>query len=104
MSNRINWKKLFKRIPPSVKIGKRTYEIVWVDEFMGVPKLGETRFDKPQIALLIKQTPKQAVSTYLHEVLHAVSFEENVNLTENQVLALEKSLLYVLKTDNLFKE
>jgi hypothetical protein len=41
----INWKKYHSNIPSSVKIGKSTYEVVWVNDFhKDEDQLGETRF------------------------------------------------------------
>lgn len=101
----INWKKYYKNIPSSIKIGKNIYEILFID---GFPKdneqLGESRFgDNKQIVINLNQPIKEAVHTYFHEVLHIMSFEYNVNLTEKQVLSLERGLKDLLKKDNLFK-
>lgn len=95
---------MVKRIPSKVQIAKnRTYEIVWIDSFSDQSVLGETRFDKDQIVIKTNLSPKTTIITYLHEVLHAVSAEHDVVLTENQVLALENSFYYILKNDNVFK-
>lgn len=102
----INWLLYFNNIPSRIKIGKSVYQILWVDEF---PKdkrqLGETNFhgDK-RIIIKLGQSNKEAVHTYWHEVLHAISEEFDVGLTEKQVLRLEKSLSSVIKSDNLFKK
>lgn len=101
----IKWKKLAKRIPFSIKTSKNdTFPVVFVTDFADGKTLGETRFDPPQIAILLGQSPKMTVITYLHEVLHAISYTHGANLTENQVLALEQSIAYILKHNNLFKE
>lgn len=100
----VNWKKMVTKIPSKVQIAKnKTYEIVWIDSFENEKVLGETRFDKNQIVIKKQLSPKTTIVTYLHEVIHAVSAEHDVELTENQVLALETSFYYLLKTDNVFK-
>lgn len=101
----INWKKHYKNIPSSVKIGKNTYEILYISEFPKDHKqLGESRFgDNKQIIINLNQPIREAVHTYFHEILHIMSFEYDANLTENQVLGLEKGLKDLLKKDNLFK-
>jgi hypothetical protein len=66
--------------------------------------VGETRFDRKQIAIKDKLSPKNTVITYLHEVAHGLSAEHDMQLTENQILALEKGLYYLLKDGNLFKK
>lgn len=100
----VNWRKLAKRIPHKVQIGnKNFYEILWVERFDDPEQVGEMFKDLKQIKLKIDQTNKEKVLTYLHEVIHAFSDENDIGLTESQVSKLEKSMLYYwLKTDNLF--
>ena len=101
----VNWKNLVKKIPNKVQLSKRgEYEIVWVDSFKQDDVVGETRFDRKQIAIKKKMSPKNTVITYLHEVAHGLSAEHDMQLTENQILALEKGLYYLLKDGNLFKK
>ena len=100
-----NWKKLVKRIPNKVQLSRKgEYEIVWVESFKEDDVVGETRFDRKQIAIKDKMSAKNTVITYLHEVTHGLSAEHNIQLTENQVLAIEKGLYYLLKDGNIFKK
>jgi hypothetical protein len=100
----IDWFKYFSRIPAQVKIGKSTYQILWVVEFpKDKEQLGESRFDElKQIIIKIGQSNKESVHTYWHECLHAASEEYEIGLTENQVLKLEKFLPNILKNGNLW--
>jgi hypothetical protein len=99
----VNWKDLLNRIPHTVHTGyKHRFEIVWVDDFPDGKTAGETRFDPLQIAIKKGQSDKEAVLTYLHEVLHAVSHTHDIGLTETQVRKLEKALTPLLKDDNVF--
>lgn len=100
----INWTKLKRRIPSKVVIGDCTYEVLFIDEFKSPSILGETRLEDKQIVLKNGQTPKELVKTYIHECLHAVSEEFDVNLTEQQVLKLEEALSCILKDGNVFKK
>lgn len=101
----VNWKKLVKKIPNLVQLSKNgQYEIVWVDSFKEDDVMGETRFDRKQIALKKGMSAKNTIITYLHEVAHGLSAEHDAQLTENQILALEKGLYYLLKDGNLFKK
>lgn len=101
----VNWKKLAKKIPNKVQLSKKgEYEIVWVDSFKENDVVGETRFDRKQIAIKDKMSPKNTVITYLHEVAHGLSAEHEIQLTENQILSLEKGLYYLLKDGNVFKK
>jgi hypothetical protein len=100
-----NWKKLVKRIPNKVQLSRKgEYEIVWVESFKEDDVVGETRFDRKQIAIKDKMSAKNTVITYLHEVTHGLSAEHDIQLTENQVLAIEKGLYYLLKDGNIFKK
>jgi len=102
--SRVNWKEKKAQIPNRVQISTKVfYEICWIDSFVDPNVMGETRYDTKQIILKTGQSNKECVHTYLHEVDHARSFEYKVNLTENQVRALERSVYYVLKPGNLFK-
>lgn len=101
----VNWKKLAKKIPNKVQLSKKgVYEVVWVESFKESDVLGETRFDRKQIAIKDNMSAKSTVLTFLHEVTHGLSAEHEADLTETQVLAIEKGLYYLLKEGNLFKK
>lgn len=99
----IKWKTYFNRIPAHIKIGKNNYEILWTEEFKhDDTQLGESRFGQVrQIIINKNQSIKEAVHTYWHEVIHAISEEYGVNMTEKQVIAFEKGLKHVF---DLFKK
>lgn len=100
----VNWKHLKTRIPHQVQISRKKYmEIAYVQDFKDGKTLGEMRPDINQIVIKTDMSPKETVCTYIHELLHAISNEYEVNLTENQVLALEKSLYYIFKPGNVIK-
>jgi len=101
----INWFKYLQNIPARIKIGKNTYEILWISEFKDKEQVGESRFsEEKQILIKIGQSNKESVHTYFHEVLHAISEEYSVNLTENQVLNFEKALKDIIRDNNLWKK
>lgn len=100
---RVNWKLLKSQIPHRVQIGKRVFEILWVDDFADGKTLGETRFDPPQIVIKTGESDKLTVKIYAHELVHAISDEEEVGLTETQVLKLEHAMIYLLKPNNVFE-
>lgn len=98
------WSFFKRRIPHTVQIrNKISYEILWAEQMVTPDNLGETRFNERQIIIKRGMTDKLTVVTYLHELLHALSYEYDINLTESQVLACEKFFLYILKNDNIFK-
>lgn len=101
----VNWRKLRSSIPSSVHIGKQLYEIVFIDQFLDPHTLGETRFEgKRQIVIKNGLTPKETVKVYFHELIHAFSEEFNAEMTETQVLAMEKGLHWWMKRDNIFEK
>ena len=93
---RINWKKLKVNIPNKIHTAPRSfYEVLYIDGFHsdkedGRKTFGETRFDPQQIVINSKQDPKELIHTLWHEVAHALSEEYGTNLTENQVISVEK--------------
>jgi len=104
---KMSWNSLIKRIPSKVQVDKDIhYEVLWSDEISGDHHLmGQTRFDKGYKQIVIRKdlSDQDIIVTYLHELLHAISFEYGIKLTENQILALEKSFYYILKSNNVFK-
>jgi hypothetical protein len=96
-----NWKKLRKNIPNRVRTKSRAhYEVLWSDEFhfdekTGKKTYGTTRFDPNLITLNINQGDKETIHTYWHEMIHAISVDYDVNLTETQVENFEKAYLYI---------
>lgn len=105
MSKRINWKNLYSKIPDKFRAGDDIIKVQWIDEF---PKdkrqVGESNFNNNTITLKKNEKIKDTVHTYFHECLHIFSDQFDINLTENQVRKLEKTLKYWIKTDNIFKE
>lgn len=101
---RINWKKLVKEIPASVKVGPRIhYEVLWTNQFENPDLMGEMRPDNRQIVIKSGLSPKETVTTFFHEWLHAVSDENEAALTEQQVSQLEKRFVDFQTFFNLFK-
>lgn len=101
----LNWRKFKSLIPHRIQLNKNSwYEIVWISEFKDGNTLGEMRPDEQQIVIKTEESPKVTVITYLHEVLHSISDEYDVGLTETQILKLEKAFHYALKSGNIFKE
>lgn len=101
----IDWAKYFKRIPVSVQLTKKVkYDVLWTRPDPSLDHIGRTHTDSKQIIVDNTLKPKLAVHTYIHELIHAISEEYKVGLSEKQVLALEKALYFVLKPVNVFKE
>ncbi len=99
-------KDLIKLIPNKVRItSKVTYEVVWIDSFLNDPKqMGETRCSESlkQIVISKSQPESEMFLTFLHEFIHAVALENNIELTEKHVIGLEKGIFRSLKLNKVF--
>jgi hypothetical protein len=93
-------------IPDRVQVGRKSWYTVLrvVKPPSGDYTAGECDPNTKTIFIRINETPRQTVLTYLHEVLHAYSFEYDIGLTESQVTAMETKVFhYLLKNGNVFK-
>jgi len=108
MSKRINWKKEVKRIPSKVLIDKKVnYDVVWQHDIIdtkGNHLCGLTDLDNKIIFIKIGMPARLTIETYFHEIFHAWSHEHEINLTEPQVLAMEKIVPFLIRKDNILKE
>ncbi len=81
-------------IPSKVRItAKVTYEVLFTDEFLAGPHLlGEMRPTEKQIVIKNGQSDTELAKTYIHELFHAISDENDIKLTEKQVRKLENAV------------
>lgn len=98
-SARLKVKQYLKNMPDKVQTGPKQFcEILYADKIRGDDgTLGEARPDTRQIVISTNQSDKEKLMTAFHEYIHFLSFDYNINLTENQVLALEKAMPYLIK-------
>jgi len=95
-------KRKYPTVPSRIRVAaKKTYEIVDIESFADADILGECRYDLSQIVIKKGLSDKERFSTFIHEVIHMVSFENDANLTENQVLAMEHGLMKLLTLNKL---
>jgi predicted DNA binding protein len=66
--------------------------------------LGLTHNDKKLIEVLEGMDKNEEGDTTLHEVLHAIDFVFDLNLTERQIKVLSSALINVLNTNPNFRE
>lgn len=100
----MKWSFYRKHIPNKVQVSSGVvYEILWVDEFIDNTNVGECRYDQQQVVLKKGLSHKQTLETYIHELLHLFSHEYGVDLSEQDVLKLEKIIPFILKENNIFK-
>lgn len=97
-----NWNKFSKNIPTKAKIASKVhYEVLLIKDFHGEDTYGEARYNQRQIVLKSDLGPKIKTQVYFHEILHALSNEHNIGLTEEQVLNFESALPYLI---NIIKQ
>ena len=97
-------KKLKDLIPSTTRItSKVSYEVVFIDNFPDEKQVGECRQNPSQIVIKNGESDTETWATYIHEVLHALSFEygEKNPLTETQVLWLEKAVKNFIRLNKL---
>jgi Zn-dependent peptidase ImmA (M78 family) len=94
-----NWKKMRENIPNKIKTKyKIVFDVLWQDNLVdgsGKPLHGITRFNPNQIILDNMQSDREAVLTFYHEYIHAISDSYEIEMTETQVAKIEKSFLYM---------
>lgn len=90
-------------IPTSVRITpKVTYEVLFSDEISSGPDvLGEMRPVEKQIIIKNGQSQTELVKTTIHEIIHAISDENDIGLTETQVRKLENAVYRVLRLNGV---
>lgn len=89
-------------IPSSIRITpKLSYEILFTDSFPNPDVLGEMRIDTKQIVIKNGQSNTELMRTYIHEIIHVLSDENDVKLTESQVTKLEQATYRFLRLNGL---
>jgi hypothetical protein len=94
---------LRSKIPPRIRITRKvTYEVLFVDQFTDEHQLGECRPEEKQILIKNNISDTESFKTFVHEVFHAISFEnKDLNLTEGQVSKLEEGVFRLMKLNKL---
>jgi len=95
--------KIISKLPQKLRItSKVSYELLYLLEFNDNKTLGECRPNEKQIVVVSGQPTTELTKTYIHELLHALSFEYNINLTEAQVQKLEVAIYNFLRLNKVF--
>lgn len=99
-------KNLVANLPNSIRITKSiSYELVFIDNFPdNIKTLGECRFEAKQIVINKNQSNTETLKTILHEILHAVALENDITLSESQVVGLEEGLFRVIKLNGILNK
>lgn len=88
--------------PDAVRIFGRNYSFNYVPEYMGLQECGTT--DNHNLLINIKehQLPLEEVDTVLHEVIHAIEYTMDLEMSEHQVRALATGLIGVFQDNPKF--
>lgn len=80
--------------PKRLLIGESEWKVVWKRKIVddGILCAGLCDSKKKTIFLQIGQTPKERVSTFFHEMLHALEFEHGIALPHETIYRLEGPL------------
>lgn len=82
-------------LPSQIQVGHLAFSVSRPAQIEGA--IGTCREAELQIEVQGDLPPEQAVSTLLHEALHAVSYVHHARLTEAQVACLETGLALLLR-------
>ena len=90
------------RIPREVKVGDAVYRVRFVRQIPRGPEyIGYCCAESQTIYIKTKLSKADRLSTYVHELLHALDFEhEKLNLPHAVIYRLERPLAQFLR-DNL---
>lgn len=81
------------------------YEIEFMDKYpVGNLYFGYCNFQTQVIGLLKEQKMDSMFNTLIHEILHVISFIQNVDLDEHEVTLLAAGLSQVLKKNDLIND
>lgn len=79
----------------------KKWECLEIEELDDGAALGHCRPDTRQIIISKKSKDKWRV--FLHEAIHAINFDYEIGLTENQTLKLEDALIRVMKLNRVYE-
>lgn len=91
------WPKM-KDLPRQIELKDGIWDVVFKHELKdhGVFCTGLCDPGEKRISIKTGQTPDERFATLLHEVIHAIEFEFNIDLGEHTVRKLEKGLMQFL--------
>ncbi len=94
------------KIPNKIKVSGVWYRIKFVngENELEYKNIGRTNFMKGLITMHMGYTDDENYRTFLHEVLHVVSWDYGLKLEEDSVDRLSVGLYQVLKENKLLKE
>src|SRR5687768_6833835 len=96
------------KIPCKIRIKKDiSYEVVFIPEFPTNSKkfhtYGECRFDDRQIVVAMNQSETEMMQTLIHEIIHALTYENQIEIPHKAVHKLEAAVLRMLRLNKWLK-
>lgn len=94
------------KIPNKIKILGYDYEVVFRESRLkedGSEHSGTHCARVQKIWIDKEQTQQQQESTFIHEILEAISYSLELNMPHNVISSLESALYQTLKDNNLLK-
>lgn len=89
---------MLEELPSEIKLTpKESYQLVFIKEFQHENVLGECDPNARQIKIKAGLSNKQTVSVLIHEIVHAMSFTHELNITENRTEGLELALVRLFR-------
>lgn len=88
--------------PKAIKVFGRKYRINYIPEYAGMTDMGHCDNTLLLINTKEHQLPIEETDTILHEVIHAIDFTVNTEMTEHQVRTIATGLLGVLQDNPEF--
>lgn len=92
-------KKTKLKLPDEVKVRNETYRILKAKGvLLDDPEcVGYCDPEHRVIAINVEQTEKQQLRTFIHEILHALSDEFNIDIKHKSIYKLEKAIYRFIK-------
>ena len=93
------------KIPKQIKIGGHICKIIFRDRVKedGIDHLGSYNVRCSKIWIANDLTKSQQESTFLHEIIEAIDYCNQLELNHKQITTLEHNLYQVLKDNKLLK-
>jgi hypothetical protein len=91
------------KIPSKIKIGGHWFDVEFIHEDGGFDKCGQKHTWLNKIILQDKMVLPKKMSTLFHEIIHEISWQNELNLTEAQTSSVAEGLYQVLMDNKMLK-
>lgn len=81
---------------------RKAYGVNFVSGFTDIDQVGSCNPNTKEIKIKSGLSEKETVNTMLHECIHVLGFERELNLTESQVEGIEFGLVKLLELNQDF--